>query len=152
MKKLQFKKDINASAEKVYRTMLGIDNIKTYEHWASAFNPTSTYKGSWDKGAKICFIGTEENGQEGGMVSEIAENLPNRFVSIRHYGILNGETEITQGPEVENWAGAMENYSFEEANGVTTVTVEVDTMEAYIDYFNTTFPQALEKLKELVEG
>ena len=56
MKKLQFKKDINASAEKVYNTMLGIRNIETYQQWTSEFNPTSTYEGSWEKGAKIYFI------------------------------------------------------------------------------------------------
>lgn len=149
MKKLQFKKDINASAEKVYNTMLGISNIETYEQWTSKFNPTSTYKGSWDKGKKIYFIGTDENGKQGGMVSEIVDNIPFQFVSIRHYGILDGENEITEGAEVEKWAGGVENYSFEENNGVTTVTVDVDAMEDYVDYFNKTFPKALDKLKEI---
>ncbi|MCM8568543.1 SRPBCC domain-containing protein [Gramella jeungdoensis] len=151
MKKLQFRKDINASAEKVYNTMLGIEDIETYQQWTSEFNPTSTYEGSWEKGAKIYFIGTDENGKRGGMVSEIADNIPFRFVSIRHYGILDGEKEITKGAEVDKWAGGLENYSFEENNGVTTVTIEVDAMEDYIDFFNKTFPKALDKLKEIVE-
>lgn len=151
MKKLQFKKDINASAEKVYNTMLGISNIETYEQWTSEFNPTSTYEGSWKKGTKIYFVGTDENGKRGGMVSEIADNIPFRFVSIRHYGILDGENEITEGPDVEKWAGGLENYSFHENNGVTTVTVESDVAEDYLDYFNTTWSKALNKLKELAE-
>ena len=151
MKKLQFKKDIYASAEKVYNTMLGIGTIETYEQWTSEFNPTSTYEGSWEKGSKIHFIGTDENGKKGGMVSEIADNIPYRFISIRHYGILDGENEITEGAEVEKWAGVLENYSFHEHNGVTTVTVESDTTEDYLDYFNTTWPNALNKLKELAE-
>lgn len=151
MKKLQFKKDINASAEEVYNAMLGIGNIGTYEQWASEFNPTSTYEGSWEKGAKIYFIGTDENGKRGGMVSEIADNIPFRFVSIRHYGILEGENEITRGAEVEKWTGGFENYAFEENNGVTTVTVDVDATEDHIDFFNQTFPKALDKLQELVE-
>jgi hypothetical protein len=45
----------------------------------------------------------------------------------------------------------LENYSFEENNGVTTVTVDVDSMEDYIDFFNKTFPKALDKLKEIAE-
>jgi hypothetical protein len=151
MKKLQFKKDINASAEKVYNAMLGISNIETYQQWTSEFNPTSTYEGSWEKGTKIYFVGTDEKGKRGGMVSEIADNIPFQFVSIRHYGILDGENEITEGAEVEKWAGGLENYSFEENNGVTTVTVDVDTMDDYIDFFNKTFPKALDKLKEIVE-
>ncbi|HUH25610.1 MAG TPA: DUF1398 family protein, partial [Flavobacterium sp.] len=35
--------------------------------------------------------------------SEIIENIPNQFVSIRSYGILKGDTEITSGEEVEKW-------------------------------------------------
>ena len=151
MKKLQFKKDINASAEKVYNTMLGISNIKTYEQWTSAFNPTSTYEGSWEKGSKIYFVGTDENGKKGGMVSEIADNIPFRFVSIRHVGMLDGDNEITEGPEVEKWAGGLENYSFQEHNGMTTVTIEIDAEEEYLDYFNSTWSKALNKLKELAE-
>ena len=151
MKKLQFKIDINASAEKVYNTMLGIGNIETYKQWTSEFNPTSTYEGNWEKGAKIYFLGTDENGKRGGMVSEIADIIPFRFVSIRHYGILDGENEITEGAEVEKWAGGLENYSFHENKGVTTVTVESDVTEDYLDYFNNTWPKALNKLKELAE-
>jgi len=152
MKKLQFKTEIIASAKKVYNTMLGIDNIETYEQWTAEFNPTSTYEGSWEKGSKIYFIGTDENGKRGGMVSEIADNVPYKFVSIRHYGILDGKNEITEGPDVEKWAGGLENYSFEEHNGVTTVTIESDVDEDYLDYFNTTWSKALNKLKELSEN
>lgn len=151
MKRLEFKIDIKASAEKVYNTMLGIDNIENYEQWTAEFNPTSTYEGSWEKGTKIYFIGTDENGKKGGMVSEIADNIPFRFVSIRHYGILDGDNEITEGPEVEKWAGGLENYSFHEHHGVTRVTVESDVAEEYLDYFNTTWAKALNKLKELAE-
>ena len=151
MKKIQYKKDINAPAEKVYNTMLGIDNIKTYEQWTAEFNPTSTYEGSWEKGSKICFVGTDENGKKGGMVSEIADNIPFQFVSIRHNGILDGENEITEGPEVEKWSGGLENYSFHENKGVTTVTVECDTTEDFLEYFDTTWPKALNKLKEISE-
>jgi len=151
MKKVQFKKESKASAEKVYNTMLGINNIETYEQWTAEFNPTSTYEGSWDKGSKIYFVGTDENGKKGGMVSEIADNIPFRFVSIRHNGILDGDKEITEGPDVEQWVGGLENYSFDEKNGITTVTVESDVTEEYMDYFDTTWPKALAKLKELAE-
>jgi len=151
MEKLKFKIKINATAEKVYKTMLGLDNKSTYQYWTSAFNPTSTYEGSWKKGSKIYFVGTDENGKKGGMVSEIAENKPAEFVSIRHYGILDGENEITSGEIVEKWAGGFENYSYEENDGITTVTVDVDVVTEYLDYFKNTYPGALEKLKEIAE-
>lgn len=137
MQKLQFKTEIKASAHKVYVTMLGLNDKSTYEYWTATFNPTSTYEGNWDKGSKILFVGVDENGKKGGMVSEIVEHKPANFISIRHYGILDGETEITSGEQVEKWAGGHENYSFQENNGITTVTVEIDVIDEYKDYFLT---------------
>lgn len=151
MKKLQFKKDINTSAQKVYETMLGLKNKSTYELWTAVFNPTSTFEGSWDKGSKIYFVGVDENGKKGGMVSEIKENQQAKFVSIKHYGFLDGEKEITSGEQVEKWAGGHENYSFNENNGITIVTVDIDAVEEYLNFFNDNYPIALEKLKEISE-
>lgn len=152
MKKMEFSIEINAPKEKVYNLMLGLEDIKTYEHWTAEFNPTSTYEGSWEKGSKIYFIGTDENGNRGGMVSEIAENIPGRFVSIRHNGILKGETEITEGPEVDSWAGGLEDYKFEEHKGVTTLTISMDTPQDHADFFYNTYPKALNRLKDLAEN
>lgn len=151
MKKLQFNVSIQAPAHKVYDVMLGISNKKTYEQWTALFNPTSTYEGKWDKGSKMLFIGTDEKGEKGGMVSKIEDNVPGRFVSIRHYGLAKGGAEITEGPEVEKWANGHENYTFREHNGNTELTVDLDTAEDFIDYMNETYPKALEKLKELSE-
>lgn len=151
MQKIQFKIHINAFADKVYDTMLGMSNKATYETWTALFNPSSTYEGNWYKGSKILFMGTDEYGNKGGMVSEIADCIPNRFVSIRHYGIIKDNTEITEGPEVEKWANGFENYTFEENNGTTTVIVDLDVTEDFLDYMNQTFPKALEKLKEICE-
>jgi hypothetical protein len=151
MEKLQFNVSIKALVTMVYDIMLGIHDKSTYEQWTALFNPTSTYDGNWSKGSKMLFMGTDEKGEKGGMVSEIVENIPNRFVSIRHYGLLQSDVEITEGPEVEKWAGGLENYSFEENNGITTVTVDLDSAEDFSDYMNETYPKALDKLKELCE-
>ncbi len=152
MKKLQFKVSINAPVTKVYDIMLGINNKSTYEQWTSLFNPTSTYEGTWEKGSKMLFVGVDDKGEKGGMVSRIAENIPNRSVSIQHYGLLKADKEITEGPDVEKWANGYENYAFEESNGSTTVTVELDCTDDFADYFNQTYPNALARLKEICEG
>lgn len=151
MKKLQFKVSINATAAKIYDFMLGINQKSTYEEWTSLFNPTSSYEGSWEKGSKMLFVGVDENGEKGGMVSKIVENIPHQFVSIQHYGLLKANEEITEGPEVEKWANGFENYSFEENKGITTLTVDLDTTEDFVDYMNESYPKALDKLKELCE-
>lgn len=151
MTKLQFKVIIHASVTTVYDCMLGINSKSTYEQWTALFNPTSTYEGSWDKGNKMLFIGVDDKGEKGGMVSRIAENIPDRFVSIQHYGLLKAGREITEGPEVEKWANGFENYTFEENNGITSVTVDLDTTDDFLDYMNQTYPKALGRLKELCE-
>ena len=151
MKKLQFKISINAPTNKVYDTMLGISNKSTYEQWTTLFNPTSTYEGSWTKGSKILFVGTDDKGEKGGMISEIFDNIPNKFISIRHYGLVKADVEITEGPEVEKWANGFENYTFEENNGATMVIVDLDTTEDFLSYMKETYPKALGKLKEISE-
>ncbi|MCW3160178.1 SRPBCC family protein [Chryseobacterium oryctis] len=151
MQKLQFKKEINASAQKVYETMLGLKDKSTYEYWTAAFNPTSTYEGTWDKGSKILFVGVDENGKKGGMVSEVIEHDSANFISIRHNGFLDGDIEVTTGEAVEKWAGGFETYRFKENNGITTVIVELDTVDEYLDYFKETYPKAMDKLKKISE-
>lgn len=148
MKKLNYQIDIQAPKEKVYKKMIGSE---TYSLWTSEFNPTSQFEGSWNKGDKIRFLGTSEEGKKEGMLAEIAENIPNEFISIHHYGLLDGENEITEGPLVESWTPAYENYTFSENNGTTTVRVDVDTNEEYADYFDESWPRALNKLKEISE-
>ena len=152
LQKLQFKINIQAPAIKIYDNMLGLNSISTYEEWTAFFNPTSSYEGTWEKGSKMYFVGVDEKGEKGGMVSKIAENIPNQFVSIQHYGLLQAGIEITEGPEVEKWANGYENYTFEEDNGTTIVTVEVDVTEDFSDYMNETYPKALGKLKEIYES
>ena len=151
MNKLQFKVSINAPVARTYDIMLGLSSKSTYEQWTALFNPTSTYEGTWDKGNKILFVGVDEQGEKGGMVSRIADIIPNRFVSIQHYGLMAGGKEITEAPDVEKWANGFENYTFEENNGTTTVTVELDTTEDFLGYMNQTYPKALDKLKEICE-
>ncbi|MCG6186164.1 SRPBCC family protein [Maribellus maritimus] len=152
MENIHFEILIDAKPEKVYKIMLA---HKTYREWTKIFNPTSHYKGSWEKESKILFIGIDENGNEGGMVSRIKENIPNQFVSIEHLGLLENGVEKTSGPEVEPWSGGLENYTFTDQNGKTLLKVDMITKtkldENMSSYFTETWPKALEKLKTICE-
>jgi uncharacterized protein YndB with AHSA1/START domain len=139
---------IKASPEKVYQTMLD-DN--TYRDWTSEFSAGSHYKGSWEKGSKILFIGPGENG-EMGMVSRIEDNIPAKFVSIKHLGLVENGVEVTSGPSVAGWAGAFENYTFQDKDGMTLLKVDLDSNEEFKGYFETTWPKALDQLKSLCES
>ena len=152
MKELNFSITIHASASKVYDHMLGITDKKSYEQWTATFNPTSSYEGNWEKGSKMLFVGTDEKGEKGGMVSQIEENIPHSLVIIRHRGLISGGQEVLEGPEVEKWANGLEKYSYLETEGATTVMVSIDAVEEFVDYFNDTYPQALLALKGQIEG
>jgi hypothetical protein len=91
MQKLHFSTLINAPKDKVWHAML---DDQPYREWTKAFNEGSYYKGSWEKGSKILFLGPDPNtGEEGGMVSRIAENKPYEFISIEHLGIVRRNME-----------------------------------------------------------
>jgi len=139
---------IDANVERVYNVMI---DEKHYVEWTSVFNPTSHFKGSWEKGSKILFIGEAEDGSMGGMVSRIKENIPFRFISIEHLGIIQNGKEVLCGPDVDEWAGALENYTFTDQNSKTLLSVDVYTGEKYASYFDETWPKALEKLKSICE-
>ncbi|OGU30545.1 MAG: ATPase [Ignavibacteria bacterium GWA2_35_9] len=147
MEKLHFKIDINSPKENVWNTML---DDKTYRAWTEAFAPGSYYKGDWNKDSKILFLAPGEKG-EMGMVSRIKENRKYEFISIEHLGVVNEGKEDTTSDEVKGWAGALENYTFKEKDGLTEVLVDMDINDEYKDMFEGMWPKALQKLKELSE-
>lgn len=146
---LHYETEINCDAEKVYNTMI---DDRHYREWTSVFNTGSHTKGSWEKGSKMLFIGLNNEGKEEGMVSRIKENVPNKFISIEHMGLLKNGVEIICGPEVDDWQGALEDYTFIPKSGRTIVEVDLDANTGWVDYFNQTWPKALEKLKEICEA
>jgi hypothetical protein len=149
MHKLHFSILINAPKERVWHTML---DDEPYREWTTAFNPGSYYKGDWSKGSKMLFLGPDpETGQEGGMVSRIAENKPYEFISIEHQGLYLNGIEDTTSDEARKWAPAFENYTYRERDGGTEVLVDLDVAESVAEMFDQMWPAALQKLKELAE-
>lgn len=148
MQKLHFETFINAPVEKVWNTMF---EDATYREWTKPFNPGSYYKGSWEEGSKILFVGLGEDGKEGGMVSHIRKNRPHEFVSIEHVGLVMDGIEDTTSEAAKKWTPAFENYTFTEKDGGTEVSVDVDIDDEHKAMFEGVWPLALEKLKEIAE-
>lgn len=149
MKTIYFSIEINAPKEKVWHTML---DDKTYREWTTAFSPGSYFKGDWSKGSKILFLGPDPNtGEEGGMVSRIAENKKYEYISIEHMGLVKKGVEDTTSEEAKKWAPAYENYTFKDKGNKTELLVDMDTTEDMVAMFNQMWPQALQKLKEIAE-
>ena len=145
---LHFEVTIQAPPQKVYTTMIDKNH---YVEWTAAFSTGSRYEGSWEKCSKILFLGEGQDGKTGGMVSHIRENLPFRYISIEHRGIIQDGEEVTSGKEFEDWQGATENYTFERKNGGTLLSIDMDARDEFRDYFSETWPKALEILKDICE-
>ena len=148
MKKLHFSTLINAPKEKVWNKMLGGDS---YRAWTEVFGPGSHYVGDWNKGSKMLFLAPEETGEMSGMVSRIRENRPYDTISIEHLGEVRNGKEDTTSAEAKRWSGAIEKYTFKEQDCKTEILVETDTVEELEEFFQETWPEALQKLKELAE-
>jgi uncharacterized protein YndB with AHSA1/START domain len=140
---------INSPREKVWDTLLGYN---TYKEWTKPFNPTSRFEGDWSEGSKILFFGTDENGEnEGGMVSRIAKNVPNEYISIKHIGIIENGIEDTTSPKARSWAPAYENYTLTEKGDGTEIVIDQDLDKEHIPMFKEMWEKALQELKKLAE-
>ena len=144
MTKQEFKILIEASPEKVWNILW---NDSTYPEWTSVFSEGSHAETDWEKGSKVLFL----NANNEGMVSKIADKIPNKFMSIKHVGTIKDGIEDLNSEEVKEWEGAFENYTLKAGDGKTELVVDMDITEEYQDYFQSTFPKALEKVKELAE-
>lgn len=150
MQKLNFSIVIDAPKEKVWHAML---DDRPYREWTLAFNPGSYYKGDWSRGSKMLFLGPDpETGQEGGMVSRIAENRPYEYISIEHIGIIQNGIEDTTSEDARKWAPAFENYTFKEKDGATEVLVDVDVEDEHAEMFDKMWPEGLQRLKKIAEA
>jgi hypothetical protein len=85
---------------------------------------------------------------EHGMFSMIVKKDAYHTMIFKHLGeIKNGERIPKQ------WGASTESYFMDEKDGITSLKVELN-MEAeewFESYFNSTFPKALEVVKQLAE-
>lgn len=145
MEKLNFSIKINAPREKVWNVLFG---EKTYPEWTAEFSPGSQVETDWKEGSRAVF----GDGKGNGMVSKIARNVPNEYLSINHLGIIKDGVEDLTSEETKKWSGAHENYTLKEAGGETELKIDMDSVDEYKDYFNETWPKALGKVKQLSEA
>ena len=146
MQKLNFSTDIKAPKEKVWQTLW---DDASYRNWTSAFSEGSyVITDNWKEGSEVKFL--DPTGC--GMVSKVAVNRPNEYMSFEHLGEVKDGVEDRSSEKVKEWAGAKENYTLKEANGVTTLAIEMDTADQYKDMFMQMWPKALEKVKALAES
>jgi hypothetical protein len=148
MEQMTFNTTINANRETVWAVLWG---NTTYPEWTSAFCEGSHAVTNWQKGSKVLFL----DGKGSGMVSRVAENIPNEFMSFEHLGEVKNGVEDTESEQVKAWAGAHENYTLKTVDNHTELLVELDadtTPEEFKSFFLSTWPIAMDKIKALAEA
>ena len=145
---MHFEITIDNTPENIFRIMF---DSASYSEWTTAFNPTSRFEGSWEKGEKILFLGTGADGKTGGMVCRIRENIPGKFMCIESLREIIDGKEVTGDEKANPWHGALENYILKPVGSKTLLSVYTDIPAEMKSFITDAWPKALEKLKSLCE-
>ncbi|MEC3879069.1 SRPBCC family protein [Parapedobacter sp. 10938] len=150
MKTLQFTKEIEATAQKVWDVLW---NPGTYSKWTSAFNADDPEGGSmqtdWQVGGKTLFL----SGSGNGMVATIKSIDEPYELVFEHLGEMIDGGEDAMSERVKAWAGSLEEYYLTEWNGVTTLRTSVQIPEGDDgeEIMDRGFTEGLEEVKRLAE-
>lgn len=144
MNTLTYNIEINAPARQVWFALW--DPVH-YSRWTSAFSEGSHAVSDWKEGSRIHFLSPSGEG----IYANIALLVPNEKMYFRHEGIVKNFKEQPDDEAGRKWSGAMEKYELTVQGDKTILTVHLDTLESYQDYFNQKFPAALKLVKQDAE-
>lgn len=148
MKTLSYSIEIEAPIEKVYAAVTEKSNFET---WTSLFGEESTYEGDWIKGETMRFTSKGPNGQLQGLICKVAELRVNEMIYLQPYGLIENGVSFTEGLKVEGLDDNYEKYYFKTKGDVTELTVESRIRADVEDFFEQTWPAALNRIKGICE-
>lgn len=141
MKQLHFEIVIQAPKETIWKVLW---EDKTLRQWAGIVDPGTYMLGELEEGKTVQF-----NSKEGyGVTSYVDKLIPNEYVLLKHKADTK---DYGESDREDQWTGGDESYTLNETNGVTTLILEFDVPEELEEIMNTSYPKALNKVKELSE-
>lgn len=116
----------------------------TLRQWAGIVDPGTYMLGELVEGKTVQF-----NSEEGYGVTSLVEKLiTNEYVLLKH----KADTKENGNHDREDqWTGGTESYTLNETDGATTLILELDVPEELEEIMSTSYPKALNKVKELSE-
>lgn len=147
IKKLVFDLSIQATPEQLWHTLW---HAPSYTQWTEPFCAGTHYIGDVKQvGSRVHFLSPSGEG----MYSDILFYKESELLIIKHIGMLKDKLELPMDEATEKWTGCFETYKVTRtAENTSLLRVEVDTVPEYIEYMNTTFTTALQKLKTMAES
>lgn len=145
MKDLQFGVDIAAPVARVWDCMF--DPI-AYRDWTRAFAEGSYFEGQWEAGRRLRFLDPRGFGME----AIVDECIKHEKLSLRLVGEIKDGRPVADSPLARN--PAHERYVFSAApSGGTHLAIHLQSWDdGFTDFLQTTWPQALQRLKALSES
>lgn len=139
MKLLEYTIQINATPEKVWDVLFSQGN---YKKWASAMNEGTYFEGTWKEGSIMKFLDPKNNG----MYNLVEKNIPNKQLRMKHLGwILEGV--LTP----QNWEDSTLDYILEPNENGTLLIGKVNSLDEFVEFFNSKYPKNFENIKNLAE-
>jgi hypothetical protein len=139
--RLTFSIDINADKGVIWKALW---NENYYRNWANVFFEGSyAITDNWQENSKVLFLAPDRSG----IYSIIETHIPNKIMKFKHLGtVVNGQ-EQPLDDETKKWSGATEMYTLSKEKETNKLTVDIDILDEHLDFMKSTFPKALEKIK-----
>lgn len=142
MNEMKFLVEIKAPKQIVWDTLW---QDKTFREWAGIIDTGTYMVGELKEGSEVQFI-SAENGY--GVTSLVEKVRKSTFLLLRHQADTQN---IGKQDRKKEWTGGQESYALDEKDGVTTLTTVFDVPSEMKEYFKTTYPKALERVKQPAE-
>lgn len=142
MQKQRFSIDIQASRERVWKTLW---EDSTLRDWASVIDEGTYMVGELKEGSEVQFISSSSGY---GVTSLVEEIIPNEMVKFKQ---MIDTLDFGERERDAEWTGGTEQYSLTTHNDLTTLSVEIDIPPEQEETFKIRFPKALERVKFLAE-
>lgn len=140
--------EIDAPREVIWKLLVGRDS---FGKWCEPFSPRPLfYEGEWALGQEIKYLTTTKEGLRVGTIGTIDEYVPNSHSRCTFSGVVENGQE-TRGGDSE-WIGTREQYDLTGDSAPYTLTVVGDFTDDMVDFFDDTWPKALQALKALAES
>ena len=142
MNRLEFSINIDAEKSKIWKALW---DDSSYRDWAGVFFEGSYAKAeNWDEGCTVHFLAPDQSG----IYSLIETHIPNSLIRFKHIGsVVDGKEQLIDDAS-KKWTGATEIYRITKGKNTNILEVEIDVMDEHLDFMKSTFPKALEKIKE----
>lgn len=144
MKDLQYGIDIAAPVARVWDCMF---DPTAYRDWTRAFCEGSYFEGAWEPGRQLRFLDPRGFGME----VVVDERREHALMSLRLVGELRDGHPVAGSPLART--PARERYEFSATAGGTRLVVHLQSWDdGFTEFLQTTWPQALQRLKALAES